>query len=201
MADKPGKDWRNTTARRPSSIGSARIELDPLEPPSMSRSRVQIAGAYAPGVLMTWEGGKGICRSVPLPNEAKDLKPTTIDLIFENLNDAVTNWRDRVMKVLPDALPELVLDTPFRDSKSGEARVQRADFQMTSPDKVGYVPYPLLYRCGICGSTREFDSVADQARQALPAGLDHPKAAFALPVGEHERFGQNQHVAGPRLAT
>lgn len=134
----------------------------------MSRSRVQIAGSYAPGVLMTWEGGKGICRSVPLPNEAKDLKPTTIELIFENLNDAVTNWRDRVMKVLPDALPELVLDTPFRDSKSGEARVQRSDFQMTSPDKVGYVPYPLLYRCGICGSTREFDSVADQARQPLP---------------------------------
>lgn len=134
----------------------------------MSRSRVQIAGSYAPGVLITWEGGKGICRSVPLPNEAKDLKPTTIELIFENLNDAVTNWRDRVMKVLPDALPELVLDTPFRDSKSGEARVQRTDFQMTSPDKVGYVPYPLLYRCGICGSTREFESVADQARQPLP---------------------------------
>lgn len=168
MADSSGKDWRNSTTRRPSSIGAARNDPDPLKPPTMSRSRVQIAGSYAPGVLMTWEGGKGICRSVPLPNEAKDLKPTTVELIFENLNDAVTNWRDRVMKVLPDALPELVLDTPFRDSKSGEARVQRTDFQMTSPDKVGYVPYPLLYRCGICGSTREFDSVADQARQPLP---------------------------------
>ena len=134
----------------------------------MSRSRVQIAGSYAPGVLMTWEGGKGICRSVPLANEAKDLNPTTVELIFENLNDAVTNWRDRVVKVLSDALPELVLDTPFRDSTTGEARVQRTDFQMTSPDKVGYVPYPLLYRCGICGSTREFASVADQARQPLP---------------------------------
>lgn len=168
MADKVGKDWRNTTARRPTSMGAARTDPDPLEPPTMSRSRVQIAGSYAPGVLMTWEGGKGICRSVPLPNEAKDLKPTTIELIFENLNDAVINWRDRVMKVLPDTLPELVLDTPFRDSKSGEARVQRTDFQMTSPEKVGYVPYPLLYRCGICGSTREFESVADQARSPLP---------------------------------
>lgn len=168
MADKNGKDWRTTPARRPSAFGAARTDPDPLEPPTMSRSRVQIAGSYAPGVLMTWEGGKGICRSVPLANEAKDLKPTTIELIFENLNDAVTNWRDRVTKVLPDALPELVLDIPFRDSKTGEARVQRTDFEMTSPDKVGYVPYPLLYRCGICGSTREFDSVADQARQPLP---------------------------------
>jgi hypothetical protein len=168
VADQGGKSWRNTPVRRPPSFGAVRADPDPLEPPTMSRSRVQIAGSYAPGVLMTWEGGKGICRSVPLPNEAKDLKPTTIELIFENLADSVTNWRDRVMKVLPDALPELVLDTPFRDYKSGEARVQRTDFQMTSPDKVGYVPYPLLYRCGICGSTREFESVADQARQPLP---------------------------------
>ncbi|MER9267941.1 hypothetical protein NKI63_25900 [Mesorhizobium sp. M0410] len=76
----------------------------------MSRSRVQIAGSYAPGVLMTWEGGKGICRSASLANEAKDLKPTTIALIFENLRDSVTNWRDRAIKALPDALPELVLD-------------------------------------------------------------------------------------------
>jgi hypothetical protein len=168
MADTSRKDWRAAATRRPSAFGAARADPDPLEPPTMSRSRVQIAGSYAPGVLMTWEGGKGICRSVPLANEAKDLKPTTVELIFENLNDAVTNWRNRVVKVLPDALPELILDTPFRDSKTGEARVQRSDFQMTSPDKVGYVPYPLLYRCGICGSTREFDSVADQARQPLP---------------------------------
>ncbi|MGR3496581.1 hypothetical protein [Citreimonas sp.] len=168
MADSKGKDWRTSPNRRPSAFGATRTDPDPLEPPTMSRSRVQIAGSYAPGVLMTWEGGKGICRSVPLANEAKDLKPTTVELIFENLNDAVTNWRDRVVKVLPDALPELVLDTPFRDYTTGEARVQRTDFQMTSPDKVGYVPYPLLYRCGICGSTREFDSVADQARQPLP---------------------------------
>lgn len=168
MASKNGDDWRNARARRQSAYGSKRTDPDPIEPPTMSRSRVQIAGSYAPGVLMTWEGGKGICRSVPLANEAKGLKATTIDLIFENLDDAVTNWRDRVLKVLPDALSELVLDTPFRDSKTGDARVLRTDFQMTSPDKVGYVPYPLLYRCGICGSTREFDSITDQARQPLP---------------------------------
>jgi hypothetical protein len=168
MADAGEKNWRLGGPRRPSQFGSVRSEPDPLEPPSMSRSRIQIASSYAPGVLMTWEGGKGICRTVPLHNEAKDIKATTVEMIFESLNDAITNWRDRVTKALPDARPELVLDVPFRDFKSGEARVQRTDFQMTSPDKVGYVPYPLLYRCGICGSTREFDSIADQARQPLP---------------------------------
>lgn len=170
MADAKGtgKDWRNESSRRPSAFGGARSDPDPLSPPTMSRSRIQIAGSYAPGVLMTWEGGKGICRSVPLANATRDLKSTTVALIFENLRDSITNWRDRAMRALPDALPELVLDTPFRDSKTGEARVERNDFQMTSPDKVGYVPYPLLYRCGICGSTREYESVADQARQPLP---------------------------------
>ena len=39
---------------------------------------------------------------------------------------------------------------------------------MTGPDKVGYVPYPLLYRCGVCGSAREFNSIEEQARQPLP---------------------------------
>lgn len=163
-----GGDWR-TSNRRPSSFGGARREPEALEPPTMSRSRVQLASSYAPGVLMTWEGGKGICRSVPLTNDiSKQLNRTTIDLVFENLSDFATNWRDRAMKAVPDALPELVLDAPFRDSRTGEVRIERGNFQMTGPDRVGYVPYPLVYRCGICGSTREYESIADQARQPLP---------------------------------
>lgn len=163
-----GGDWR-TSNRRPSAFGGARREPEALEPPTMSRSRVQLASSYAPGVLMTWEGGKGICRSVPLANDiSKRLNRTTIDLVFENLSDFATNWRARAMKAVPDALPELVLDAPFRDSRTGEVRIERGDFQMTGPDRVGYVPYPLVYRCGICGSTREYESIADQARQPLP---------------------------------
>lgn len=163
-----GGDWR-TSNRRPAAFGGAKREPDTLEPPTMSRSRVQIASSYAPGVLMTWEGGKGICRSVPLANDiTKQLNRTTIDLVFENLCDFATNWRDRAIKAVPDALPELVLDAPFRDSKTGEVRIERNDFQMTGPDRVGYVPYPLVYRCGICGSTREYESISDQARQPLP---------------------------------
>lgn len=53
-----GGDWR-TSNRRPAAFGGAKREPDTLDPPTMSRSRVQIASSYAPGVLMTWEGGKG----------------------------------------------------------------------------------------------------------------------------------------------
>ena len=171
MAEAKGaaKDWRSGGGRRPSAFGRGRSEPDHLEPPTMSRSRVQLATSYAPGVLMTWEGGKGICRTVPLANDiTKQLEPTTIELIYENLRDFVTNWRERAIKAVPGALPELVLDAPFLNSRTGEANVERSDFQMTGPDRVGYVPYPLLYRCGVCGSTREYESVADQYRQPLP---------------------------------
>lgn len=171
MAKAPGTggEWRAVQSRRPSWFGGASRVPDPLEPPTMSRSRTQIAGSYAPGVLMTWEGGKGICRSVPLANDiTKSLSRTTIDLIFENMRDFVSNWRDRVKKTVPDAVDELTLDVPFRDSRTGDANIERQAFQMTGPERVGYVPYPLLYRCGVCGSTREFESIAEQAKRPLP---------------------------------
>lgn len=171
MARPPdgGADWRTRGNRRPSSFGGASRGPDPLEPPTMSRSRVQIATSYAPGVLLTWEGGKGICRSVPLANDiTRALGPTTIDLIYENMRDFVSNWRDRVRKALPGAPDEFILDGPFRHSHSGQVSIERQTFQMTGPDRVGYVPYPLLYRCGVCGSTREFESINEQARRPLP---------------------------------
>ena len=130
-----GADWRTRGNRRPSSFGGASRGPDPLEPPTMSRSRVQIATSYAPGVLLTWEGGKGICRSVPLANDiTKTLGPTTIDLIYENMRDFVSNWRDRVRKALPDAPDEFILDGPFRHSHSGQVSIERQTFQMTGPD-------------------------------------------------------------------
>ena len=164
-----GRDWRTSANRRPSAFRDASREKKSVEPPTMSRSRVQIATSYAPGVLLTWEGGKGICRAVPVPKEiTKELNRTTIDLIFENIREYATNWRDRVRRKLPDAPDEFILDEPFRHTRSGEVSVKRQSFQMTGPDKVGYVPYPLLYRCSVCGSTREFSSVEEQARRPLP---------------------------------
>jgi hypothetical protein len=178
MAKARGTDWRITPSRRPSAFGGGRA-ADPLEPPTMSRSRVQIAGSYAPGVLLTWEGGKGICRSVPLANDiTKSLGRTTVDLIFENMRDFVSNWRERVKKAVPEAADELTIDAPFRDSRTGEVSIEQAAFQMTGPDRIGYVPYPLLYRCGVCGSIREFESIAEQAKRPLPKKCNDHEARW-----------------------
>ena len=41
-------------------------------PPRMTRSQPQLATAYAPGAIFTWEGGKGACLSVPIDGATID---------------------------------------------------------------------------------------------------------------------------------
>lgn len=166
---KSPSDWRNAPSRRPSAFGGDRGERSPPKPPTMSRSRAQLATAYAPGVLMTWEGGKGICRTVPIPNEIKSLKGSVTEAqIFDHMREFVENWRDKAISAVADPVDELILDRPFRNRKTGEAEVERTRFQLTGPETMGYVPYPQIYRCGVCGSVREYRSIAEQARRPLP---------------------------------
>ena len=159
---------RRATNRRPSSFGDPTGGENALEPPTMTRSRVQIASSYAPGVLLTWEGGKGICRSVPIDKELVGLSPTTQGLIFESMREFLTNWQSRVTASVPAAPNEFALDRAYYDPRSGRVQIDPVRFKFTSPNVIGYVPYPLLYRCGTCGSIREYESVSDQARRPLP---------------------------------
>jgi hypothetical protein len=162
---RPGADW---ATRRPNRFGGdAPTRDDPLRPPTMSRSRVQIATSYAPGVLLTWEGGKGICRSVPIDKE-KLVKPTTESLIYESMREYLANWQSRVRAGIQDFLPEFALDRSFFDARTETVQVDPVRFKITSPDVIGYIPYPLVYRCSTCGSVREYASVAEQARRPLP---------------------------------
>ncbi|WP_226637915.1 hypothetical protein [Brevundimonas poindexterae] len=153
--------------RRPGNFGGRRQDVEPPKPPVMARSRTQLATAYAPGVLFTWEGGKGICRSVPVDRELK-LDRTTNALIFESMREFISNWRARIATTIPDALDDLSIDRAFYDTHSGRVQIDPARFRTTSPDVVGYVPYPLIYRCGTCGRVREYQSVEEQARSPLP---------------------------------
>lgn len=158
-------DWRTT--RRPERFGRGRSSEGQQKPPTMARSRVQIATSYAPGVLLTWEGGKGICRSVPIDKELK-VESTTRALIFESMREFIGNWQNRARTAIPEALDEFILDRSFYDVHSGKVQIDPTRFKITSPDIVGYVPYPLVFRCGTCGSVREFNSVNEQARAPLP---------------------------------
>ena len=171
----PSGNWR--TNRRPSAFGGRSWDQDEaLQPPTMARSRVQIASSYAPGVLLTWEGGKGICRSVPIDRELTDISTTTRSLIFESMREMLTNWQTRIRSAVPDAPDEFALDRSFYDPRSGRVQIDPIRFKFTSPNVIGYVPYPLIYRCGICGSVREYASAtaatADVSRSSCPLDAD-----------------------------
>src|SRR3954454_25239516 len=63
-------------------------------PPRMTRSQPQLATAYAPGAIFTWEGGKGACLSVPIDGAAIDFsaRQTPRDQIIESLQELCQNW-------------------------------------------------------------------------------------------------------------
>ena len=168
VENRRGRSKGTGSNRRPSHFGGGnRDQDDAQKPPVMVRSRVQIATAYAPGTLLTWEGGKGICRSVPVDKELK-IEPTTEGLIFESMREYLTNWQSRIRNTIPTAPDEFALDRVLYDSRSGRVQIDPVRFRITNPDVVGYIPYPLLYRCSTCGSVREYSSVAEQARRPLP---------------------------------
>ena len=94
-------DWDRRQMRAAStSTASAR-----LYPPRMTRSQPQLATAYAPGAMFTWEGGKGACVSVPVEGAAIDFsaRPTRRDQIIENLHEFCQNWLARGIAINRDA--------------------------------------------------------------------------------------------------
>lgn len=166
-----GKQTKPTDLKRSGTryVSEADADYKPAGPPTMSRSRAQIATAYAPGVLMTWEGGKGICKSVPILKEFPDKLPANVtNTIFEGLDEFASNWLKRATDACPSAPPQFALDDSFYDLRTNQVSIDRSRFTMNKPDVVGYLPYPLLYQCGECGSVREFQSISEQANKGLP---------------------------------
>ena len=177
---RPRRDWRTNTVG-PQRITANTSDRQEEVAPSMSRSRVQLATAYAPGTLFTWEGAKGICRAVPVSSPA-EIKSATRLMIFEGIKEAAANWQERALSVRDAATipPRLVLDSPFLDERTGEVVIDDArDFKLTRPDRVGYIPFPLLFRCGACGRLLQFESVDDQARNPLPRECDGHQARWS----------------------
>src|SRR5262245_35429081 len=110
------ENWRN---RRPAA--GARPHQDDTEaerrqrPPVMFRSRTQLATTYAPGVLFTWEGAKGICRSVPIDRGDAQVSDATRLLVFDGMKEIASTWFERASALrTPETVPiEIILDEVF----------------------------------------------------------------------------------------
>ncbi len=145
-----------------------------LYPPRMTRSQPQLATAYAPGAMFTWEGGKGACVAVPVDGAAIDFseRRTRRDQIVENLDEFCQNWLARGMAINRDApvYEVQLLDSCFYNPmRSGAAGVEIGldRFEFMRPDRMGYLPGPLVYRCDSCEKIREFVSPAHQVADPL----------------------------------
>lgn len=146
-----------------------------LFPPRMTRSQPQLATSYAPGAMFTWEGGKGACMAVPVDGAEIDFsaRPTRRDQIIEHLEESCQSWLARGMTISRDApvYETQLLDSCFHNPmRTGSASVEIATdrFQFMRPDRVGYLPGPLVYRCDFCERVREYLSPAHQFGDPLP---------------------------------
>jgi hypothetical protein len=142
----------------------------------MTRSQPQLATAYAPGAMFTWEGGKGACMSVPIDGAAIDFsaRQTRRDQIIESLQELCQNWLARGMAINRDApvYETQLLDGCFHNPmRQGQASVDIAldRFEFLRPERMGYLPGPLVYRCDTCELVREYVSPAHQIAEPLPA--------------------------------
>lgn len=149
-------------------------------PPFMQRSRGQIATAYAPNSLFTFEGGSGACMALSVSgNRPAELRPITQNMIGEQIQEYCEAWAARAMQgqnLRHPVPPALALDN--RALSDGVVRVRLGDLAFQVPDVVGYVPFPLAFTCTRCGLHREcrrLERLPQEAaafRQACPTGAE-----------------------------
>lgn len=152
-------------------------------PPSMQRSRGQLAGAYAPHSLFTFEGGLGACMALPSSgNRSADdeLRSVTQRMISEQIQEYFEAWALRASRGLNLNHPvDLTLAVDGRVVNNNTVRVRLGDLAFQIPDHVGYVPFPLSFACTRCGLHRQCDRVerlaaeAARFRRACPSGSDN----------------------------
>lgn len=149
-----------------------------VKPPSMQRSRNQIATAYAPHSLFTFEGGRGACMALPSSaNRTIELPFVTQRTIGEQIQEYFSAWADRAQRgnnLAHPVPPELAVDR--RVLVDGVVRVRTGEFTFQIPDYAGYLPFPLAFACSRCGlhrASRGVDTLerdADRFRSACPTG-------------------------------
>lgn len=133
--------------------------------PSMVRSRSQLASAYAPGALFTFEGGLGACLSIPDQQERQvpaSISRETAEQIHLRVREVWQNWFVRASTGGTDrhkALPAQCLDLMLLREGRFHPPSPSQTFELVDPLAMGYVPAPLAFVCNTCQRFISFDSV------------------------------------------
>jgi hypothetical protein len=147
---------------------------------TMSRARNQLATAYAPESFFTFEGGLGACISRSSVGEHIQLAETTVDLIFERMNELGRAWfggamaaRDGAPKK-PRVMPRQCVDQVMLDSDKLEFQLPGQDrFYLCRPSHMEYTPAPLSFACRTCGMFKDYESLADLDRDLAHLSPEH----------------------------
>lgn len=141
-------------------------------PPRMTRSQPQLATAYAPGAMFTWEGGKGACMAVPIDGTPIDFsaRQTRREQMVDTLVEFCRQWLARGMSIHRDApvYEVQLLDSCFYNPMRRGVEIALDRFEFLRPERMGYLPGPLVYRCDHCEIVREYISPAHQMAEPLP---------------------------------
>lgn len=141
---------------------------------TMNRSRNQLATAYAPGSFFTFEGGLGACLARSSAGEPLgQLSDSTIELIFERLNEMGRAWFEAAMAARendmskPQPMPSQCVDRSLLDATKTSFQVPGRDrIHLCRPSYMEYTPAPLSFVCRTCGVFKDFDNL-----NALDAAL------------------------------
>lgn len=134
----------------------------------MTRSRNQLATAYAPESFFTFEGGLGACISRSSLGEPVELSESTKDLIFERMNELGRSWFNSAMSARdedstkPQVLAAQCVDQILLDRT-------RSEFQLPGQDRIylcrsshmEYTPAPLTFVCRTCGMFKDYENLTE----------------------------------------
>lgn len=158
----------------------------------MSRSRNQIASAYAPESFFTFEGGLGACIAKAIPTKEVALGYTSINQLYERIEELARSWYDQAI-VCRDAQPEKApvlpsqcIDRAFLNGdRTGYESLTSSKMVLMQPSKMGYVPAPLTFVCETCKLVRSYDTLAKlEADLPILTNSDrcpHPKGNCGKP--------------------
>jgi hypothetical protein len=153
---------------------------------TMNRSRNQLATAYAPESFFTFEGGLGACIARSAVGEYIQLSDSTVDLIFERMNELGRAWFSAAMSARredtkrPPVLSVQCVDRLLLDADQSNFQLPGIDrFYLCKPSHMEYTPAPLAFACRTCGMFADYETIAELDRNLPNLTEEHcpnPKA-------------------------
>jgi hypothetical protein len=148
----------------------------------MTRSRGQIASAYAPLRHFSFENGLGICVTQPVPGTIAHLTPQTSEQILLRLSESTETWFRMASRVAAPPLDgtdrnprlQFCIDRDLFNSVTQSFEFRADQFAFIVPDVMGYEPDPTTLYCGTCGLLLPSRSFQDMGRYLESASTECP---------------------------